>query len=285
MEAKMAYKDIVVFVDPSPESMHRLRIAVDLARRCSAHLIGVYVVSGNIDDRPSDGFARGELAVCAVLERHRLAGERSVVQVGRQFADLVKNDEIQAEFRQVWNAEGDRSILVNSLYADLAVVGQRAPHGLPQNWLPKHLLLASGVPMLVVPNCWTSDTIGKRIAIAWNASKEARRAIADALPFLSTAQAVKIFVVDAARHSDRHGEEPGANIALHLARHGAVVEVERLESVGAPTADVILSATKRDNADLIVMGAHGHSRSRQLLFGSVTQAILENTAIPVLLSH
>ena len=83
----MAYKDIVVFVDPSPASMYRLRIAADLARRCAAHLIGVYVVPGNIDDRASDGFVRGELAVCAVLERHRLAEERSVVQVGRQFAD------------------------------------------------------------------------------------------------------------------------------------------------------------------------------------------------------
>ena len=139
--------------------------------------------------------------------------------------------------------------------------------------------------MLVVPNAWTSDTIGERIVIAWNASKEARRAIADALPFLSTAQAVKILVVDAARHPDRHGEEPGANIALHLARHGALVEVEQLESAGTPTADVILSATKRHNADLIVMGAHGHSRSRQLLFGSVTQAILKDTTVPVLMSH
>jgi nucleotide-binding universal stress UspA family protein len=281
----MAYKDIIVFVDPSPASMYRLRISADLARRCSAHLIGVYVVPGNINNRASDGFARGTLAVCAVLERHRLAEEHSVIQAGRQFANLVKCDEIQAEFRLVRNTGSDRSVRLNSLYADLAVVGQAAPNGLPQHWFPKHLLLASGVPMLVVPNAWKSDAIGERIIIAWNASKEARRAIADALPFLSTAQAVKILVVDATRHSDRHGEEPGANIALHLARHGASVEVERLNSAGAPIAECILSAAKRHNADLIVMGAHGHSRSRQLLFGSVTQAILEDAAVPILMSH
>jgi nucleotide-binding universal stress UspA family protein len=281
----MAFKDILVFVDPSPASMYRLRIAADLARRCTAHLIGIYVVPGNLDDRASGGFARGELAVCAVLERHHLAEERSVVQVGRQFADLVKHDEIRAELRLVRNAGSERGVLLNCLCADLMVVGQAVPNGLPESWIPKHLLLASGLPMLVVPKAWTSDIFGERIVIAWNASKEARRAIADALPFLATAQAVHIIVVDADRHSGRHGEEPGANIALHLARHGTPVVVERLKSAGTSTADAILSAAKRHDADLIVMGAHGHSRSRQLLFGSVTQAILENAAIPVLMSH
>ena len=281
----MAYKDIVVFVDPSPASMHRLRIAAGLARRYAAHLIGVYAVPGDMDDRASDGFARGDSGVRAVLERHRAAAERAVVQVGRQFADLVTRDDIQAEFRLIWNSEDHRSVALNSLYADLAVVGQMAPNGLPQDWLPRHLLLASGVPMLVVPNGWASDAIGASVVIAWNASKEARRAVADALPLLSTATAVRIVVVDAARNRDRHGQEPGADIALHLARHGAPVEVEQVASNGASVADAIQRAAGRHKADLIVMGAHGHSRSRQLLFGSVTQAVLESAAIPVLMSH
>lgn len=266
----MAYKDIVVFVDPSPASMVRLRIAAELARRYAAHLIGVYAVPGDMDDRASDGFVRGERGVCAVLDRHHAAEERAAVQVGRQFADLVRNDEIQAEFRLIWNAEGNRSVMLNSLYADLAVAGQAAPNGLPQNWLPKHLLLASGVPMLIVPRSWRSDAVGECAVIAWNASKEARRAIVDALPLLSTARAVKILVVDAARSRDRHGQEPGADIALHLAHHGAKVEVEQLTSNGKSIAETILGAVSRHKADLIVMGAHGHSRSRQLLFGSVT---------------
>ena len=281
----MAYKDIVVFVDPSPASLHRLRIAGGLARRYAAHLIGVYAVPGDMDDRASDGFARGDRGVNAVLERHRAAAERAVVQVGRQFADLVTRDDLQAEFRLIWNSEDHRSVVLNSLYADLAIVGQIAPNGLPQNGLARHLLLASGVPMLVVPNDWASDVIGTRAVIAWNASKEARRAVADALPLLSTASAVRIVIVDAARDHDRHGQEPGADIALHLARHGAPVEVEQVASNGAPVADAIRRAAGRHKADLIVMGAHGHSRSRQLLFGSVTQAVLESAAVPVLMSH
>jgi nucleotide-binding universal stress UspA family protein len=282
----MAYKDIVVFVDPSPAGMQRLRIAAGLARRYAAHLIGVYVVPGDMDDRASDGFVRGERGVKAVLERHRAAEERAVVQVGRQFADIVVHDDIHAEFRLIWNTDGDRGVVLNSLYADLAVAGQAAPNGLPQSWLPRHLLLASGVPMLVVPDSWTaSEATGERVLIAWNASKEARRAIADALPLLSNARSVRIVVIDATKTPDRHGQEPGADIALHLARHGAPVEVEQLASNGASVAETILGAVGRNQADLVVMGAHGHSRSRQLLFGSVTQAILENATVPVLLSH
>lgn len=221
----MAFKDIVVFVDSASSSIHRLRIAADLAQRYAAHLIGVYVVPAI--RHVHDGFARGEAAIRAVGESRRQEEERSVLEVGRQFAELARNDHIQAEFRLILNSERDQNVFLNSLYADLVVVGQTEPHGLPQHWLPDRLLLAGGVPVLVIPNGWNSDTIGDRILIAWNASKEARRATMDALPLLSTARSVKILIVDAAGNPDRHGEEPGANIARHLARHGAKVEVER----------------------------------------------------------
>lgn len=281
----MAFKDIVVFVDSSCASSHRLRIAADLAHRYAAHLIGVYVVPGNIGGHPHDGFVRGDLATREVLDRHRHAKERAVLQVGRQFAELARRDDIQAEFRLILNTESDQNVMFNSLYADLVIVGQAEPHGQPQHWLSDRLLLASGVPVLIVPNGWTSDTIGDRILIAWNASKEARRATTDALPLLSTAHSVKILIVDAARDPDRHGEEPGANIARHLARHGAKVEVEQVSSNDAPVAEIVLNAAGGDKADLIVMGAHSHSRSRQLLFGSVTRAILKGTTVPVLMAH
>jgi nucleotide-binding universal stress UspA family protein len=279
----MAFKDIIVFVDSASSSIHRLRIAADLAQRYAAHLIGVYLVPAirNVHD----GFARGEAAMRAVGERRRQEEERSVLEVGRQFAELARNDDIQAEFRLILDSEGDQNVALNSLYADLVIVGQTEPHGLPQHWLPDRLLLASGVPVLVVPNEWTSDTIGGRIVIAWNASKEARRAITDALPLLSTAHSVKILIVDAAGNPDRHGEEPGANIARHLARHGAKVEVEQVSSNDAPIAEIVLDAAGGDKADLIVMGAHSHSRSRQLLLGSVTRAILKDATVPVLMAH
>lgn len=278
----MAFKDIVVFADTAPSSLHRLRIAADLSERYAAHLIGVYVVPAI--SHGHDGFVRGE-AIRALGDRRREEEERSVLEVGRQFAELARRNDIQAEFRLILNSDGDQNVSVNSLYADLAIVGQTEPHGLPQNWLPDHLLLSSGVPVLVVPNEWTADKIGDRIVIAWNASKEARRATTDALPLLSTARSVKIVIVDAAGNSERYGEEPGANIARHLARHGAQVEVQQLSSNGASVAEVVLNAASAAEADLIVMGAHSHSRSRQFLFGSVTRAILTGATVPVLISR
>jgi nucleotide-binding universal stress UspA family protein len=281
----MTFKNIVVFADATPASVNRLRLAASLAHRYEAHLIGVYVVPGNLDHYPSDAFVRGTEAIRTLRVRYRAAAERAVLDVGRQFADFVSHDNIQAEFRVVWNAETNNILIHNSLYADLVIIGQFDPNASPQNRLPEHLLLASGVPILVVPDAWTSDTIGEHIVIAWNASKEARRAVTDALPLVSSARTVKILIVDPEKYSDRHGEEPGATIATHLARHGAKVEVERFGSAGAATAETILKFAAQAKADLLVSGAYSHSLSRQMLFGSVTRAILKDTTLPTLMSH
>lgn len=281
----MSFKNIVVFVDASVASTQRLHVAANLARRHAAHVIGVYAVPYDIDQRAGDGFARGEGGMDEVLERQRLSRERNAQQAGRQFAEFAGLSDIRSEFRVIWNTDNDRDVIVSSLYADLAIVGQARPYGLPQHWLPEHLLLANGVPMLVVPNSWTSDTIGTRVVIAWNASREARRAVTDALPFLQVSELVTIVVIDAARTPDLHGSEPGADIALHLARHGVRVEVEQRDSDGASVDEAILGAAGRHGADLIVMGARSHGLPTQLLFGSVTRKVLENTTFPILMSH
>ncbi len=228
---------------------------------------------------------RGEAAIRTVGERRRQEEERSVLEIGRHFADISRRNDLPAEFRLILNSQDDGNVVLNSLYADLVIVSKTEPHGLPPHWLPDRLLLTSGVPVLVVPTGWASDTVGDPIVITWNASKEARRAITDALPLLSTAHSVKILIVDAAVTADRHGEEAGANIAGHLARHGAKVEIEQLSSNGTPVAQTILNAAAHHRADLIVMGAHSHSRSRQLLFGGVTRAILKETSVPAMMSH
>ena len=279
----MAFKDIVVFVDSSSASTHRLQVAAELAQRYSGHLIGVYVVPAA--HHIHDGFVRGEAAMRALAKRRRQEEEYAVLKVGRSFAEVATRHDIQAEFRLILNSDENQNVVLNSLYADLVIVGKTGEDGLPQHWLSDRLLLASGVPVLVVPNGWSSDKIGVRIAVAWNASKEARRAVTDALPLLSTANSVKILIVDAKGSVDRHGEEPGANIARHLARHGANVEVESVSSGDVSTASRILNVASADSVDLIVMGAHSHSRSSQLLFGSVTRAILKDATVPVFLAR
>ena len=99
--------------------------------------------------------------------------------------------------------------------------------------------MASGVPVLIIPDGWKSETIGNNILVGWNASRQARRAMADARPFLSAAQSVTVLVVDPAKRADQHGEEPGADIALYLARHGVHVDVEQATSNGSPIGEII----------------------------------------------
>src|ERR1700686_3500659 len=113
-------------------------------------------------------------------------------------------------------------------------------------------------------------TWSARLAAWSQPSREARRAVADALPFLVAAQSVTLLVVDSNKRADRHGEEPGADIALYLARHGAHVEVEQASSHGSPVADILLSFAADHGMDLIVIGAYSHARSVEVVFGGVT---------------
>ena len=108
--------------------------------------------------------------------------------------------------------------------------------------------------------------------------------MADALPLLVKAEAVEVLVVDHERNAG-HGQEPGADIARHLARHGARVDVRRLSSGGKDVGTLLLSEAVAFHADLIVMGAYGHSRLREWMFGGVTRTVLYEAGLPVLMSR
>lgn len=154
-----------------------------------------------------------------------------------------------------------------------------------ESWPPDRLLRTSGVPILIVPDTKVVAGVGDRVLVAWNASREARRAITDAMPFIAMAKAVTILVIDADKGIHYYGEEPGADLALHLARHGAHVEVTQVSSDGVPIAEVILAHAAKHGADLIVAGARSHSRPTEIIFGGVTRSLLAQLTIPLLMSH
>jgi len=273
----MSLKDIAVFVDPTPEGDDWLRLAASIAKAHKARLTGIYVVG---DPRPFHNYIRGHYAIQSMIEGWVVSQQRKAVHNGKRFADVLRRYKIQTNFRVVWSdSDTNRRIILNSLLADVVVIGQKAPHGLPNSWRPEHLLSACGVPLLVAPSGWQDKTVAGRIIIAWNASKEARRAIADAMPLPVAAQSVTVLVVD---QSD---DQLSIDVVLHLARHGVRAKIEHIVSGGAPVAEVILFEASKHDANLVVIGAFSHARSTRVIFGGVTQTILKQATIPVLMSR
>jgi nucleotide-binding universal stress UspA family protein len=253
--------------------------------QCGAHLAGIHVVSANRPEHRTDYFARGEKAIRASLAWEEAADEAATTTVRRSFEAISAKRDVSAEFRVIRRGGPDEELILSSLHSDLVVIGQHELHELAGYLSPERLLLASGAPILLVPSGWKSKPIGNNILVGWNGSREARRAVADALPFLIAAASVTLLVVDSNKRVDRHGEEPGADIALYLARHGARVEVEQVSSHGTPVADIILSYAADRGVDLIVIGAYSHARTVEVVFGGVTRRLLKHASIPVLMSR
>jgi len=173
-------------------------------------------------------------------------------------------------------------------YADLVIVPSAADLGADSGVAHEYfvnLLIGSGRPILVVPPTFHAKTAAKRAVIAWQPSRETARAVHDALPLLKSAEAVDILVIEPEIGEFAHGDQPGADIATHLAKHGLKVQVYTRSRMGHSIAASILRHAKEVGADLLVAGGYGHSRFREFMLGGVTRELLRTTHLPVLFSH
>jgi nucleotide-binding universal stress UspA family protein len=139
--------------------------------------------------------------------------------------------------------------------------------------------------VLVMPHSGQLPSVGRNVLVAWNASNEATRAITDALPLLKRAKTVTVLVVNPSHGFAEHGQVPGADIALYLARHGVNAEVSCDENVEADIGEWLLSRAADLGSDLIVMGAYGHRRLREWALGGATRTLAGEMTVPVLMSH
>lgn len=167
---------------------------------------------------------------------------------------------------------------------DLSVVGQAEPDKVaPEELIAEGALFASGRPVLIVPYIQKAAFTAERVMIAWDGSRSAARAVADAMPLLGKAKAVDVVIV--ADDKGKSDELPGADIAQHLARHGLTIDVRRIVAGDSDVASTLLSHAADASADLIVMGAYGHSRLREFILGGVTRGMLAAMTVPALMSH
>ena len=166
---------------------------------------------------------------------------------------------------------------------DLSVVGQAEPKSMRDDLMIEGALFDSGRPVLVVPYIQRAGLKLDRVMVCWDGSRNAARAINDAMPFLTRAKAVDVVTIGAGK--DKTGEIKGADIAQHLARHGLNVELRRINAGDVDVANVILSDAADRDADFIVMGGYGHSRLREFVLGGATRGILSSMTVPTLMSH
>lgn len=285
----MAFKDILVQLDGGPRSAVRLEVAVGLARRAGAQLTGLYVV-----DTPSAEFFYGAAMPLAaggaerVGDQIRTEAVAAAAPVEAAFREVLRREGLEGGWRLV---EGNlpATVALHARYADLTVLGQTNPYehreGLGHDAVVVSTLMSSGRPVLVVPFAGDFPTLGEHVLVAWNASREAARAVNDAMPLLCDAKAVTVLAVNPRHGINGHGDVPAADIALHLARHGVRAEAAHTVATDIPDGEALLSYAADIGADLIVSGAYGHSRARELVFGGVTRTLLAEMTAPVFLAH
>ncbi len=278
----MPYKNLLVHVDDSKASAGRLQAAVQLARAHEAHLTGLYVAA----DPMLPGGIRAEVPSQFLETLRTQLGER-MEAAEQAFTRTVEQAGLSVDCRTV-HCPGTRVpevIALHARYADMAVLGQIEPNGEGETTLhlPEDVVLAAGRPALVIPYIGPGERLGERVMVAWDGGREAARAVNDALPMLERARSVVVLVINPTRGD--HGAEPGADISLHLARHGITVEAQHLEIKDLSVGDALLSRLADEDIDLLVMGAYGHSRLREFVLGGVTRQIFEQMTVPVLMSH
>jgi len=281
----MGLKDILVHLDASAPSAERLKVAATLARRHEAHLIGLYVMDLSLPVMAAADAGSGAM-LAELIERMRAEARAAAEKTEAGFRELLRREAIPGEWRLVEGATPEH-VALHARYADIAVLGQEDPEGTQPAAAAtlEAALFDSGRPVLVIPYAGSFPTIGERVLVGWNASAQASRAVHDALPLIAPGARVTVSAVNPRRGIDAHGEEPGADIARHLARHGLKVEVESCVAPEIDAGEMLLNRASELSADLLVIGAYGHSRLREWILGGVTRTLLRQMTIPVLMSH
>ena len=203
------------------------------------------------------------------------------------FDDEIARRTLSTEWRSATGFPIDVAA-VQARYVDLIVLGQLDPEDTRATVTsprPEDIALSAGRPVLIIPYVGHFEVIGRRILVAWDASREATRAVNDAMPLLASAAGVTVLTIDPPIGRTEHGDIPGADTALHLARHGVSASVEKTVAGSVGIGDVLLSRASDLGADLLVTGAYGHSRVRELVLGGATRTVLNSMTLPVLMSH
>jgi nucleotide-binding universal stress UspA family protein len=277
----MGYKTILVHCDASRGTAGRLGIAVDLADRFAGHVVGLHVRQAF----QAPAFTDAGPAMDSLYRTYETTMRAEEAMATAAFRDAVGNQGISSEWR-VADGYVDEILAAEARVADLVIVGQAEPDSPPTatpDDLAEDIAMAAECPVLIVPYIGAAKPPGKTVMLCWNDSREAKHAAVGALPLLAAADKVIVLIIDP--RASRGREEPGADVAVWLARHGVKVAVQRDSAADSDVGGVILSRAADHDIDLIVMGIYGHSRMRERVLGGASRTLLASMTAPLLVAH
>jgi nucleotide-binding universal stress UspA family protein len=256
----MSLSDILVCLDSSEAGEGRLKLAIHLARQHGAHLTGAYVLTDGAD-APS----RAEHAE-------------------QRFREMLRLQRITGDWRLIDGPDTEEVVeLAKSV--DLAILGQysRAANG--SGFRPDDVATACGRPLLVVPYVGDFAAVGNHVLIAWDGTREATRALNDALPLIEGAKTATVLTVLTAEKQFPRAHAQLQQVISHLEHHGVQARAEETLRGDLTISDLLLSRAADLGADMIVAGAYHHSPLREALVGGVSRELLQHMTVPVLMSH
>ena len=284
----MNYANILVHVTEGKHKEDIINVGLRLAETFSAELTALhlyvpsYLASAAYADVPIWG------GMSAARQEQNRATERD----SRLKADFDKLARAVESVKTTWRYDGGdiaEALSLHARYADLVLMDQHDPMDKARRDTfdtPAEVAILSARPVLVLPRDGIRQPVGQRIAVAWNGTREATRAVTAALPLLKRAQSVDVVVVQQPGRSVSalHDEEPGAEIKRYLEYHGVQASLNRLENDSLRISEALLSAAAEKNADMLCMGAYGHSRLREMALGGVTYDLMRHMTVPTLIA-
>lgn len=279
----MELRDLILYLEAGAPPEARLRLTAALAQAQGASVTAL-LAPAELRIPIPDGYAIGAAAVGDVLSRRQAELAKTLAPIEAAFRAAMTAAGVAHHVAYAALEEAQPDLIQRARFHDLAILRRPVSHDHPSQRLAELLAVSSGVPCLLTPDDLAPGAGFARVLVAWNGGREAKRALQDALPFLKAAQAVRLAAIDGEASETAIGAARD-DILRHLALHGVAAELERVDALGGDAGAALLRQCGRFHADLLVMGAYGHSRTKEMILGGATRTVLAQAPLPVLMSH
>jgi nucleotide-binding universal stress UspA family protein len=280
----MSYKTILVSLNEIGRLPQVTAVAAMLGRSLAAHVSGLYVIPA-VQVYPSVGFE----AAPQVFEGNRSYFKDNAAKVRGSFEAAMKGEGLSFDFHQI---DARTPLIADDTIAygrsaDVIVVSATDPDevtGVERDFV-EQVIMAAGRPVLILPATGEAKFSLDEVVLGWDGGREAARAAFDAIPLLKAAKKVRVVRADPQKDPALRGSVPGADLAEALARHGVKAETQGFPTEGYDAGQALMRCADDCGAGLIIMGAYGHSRLAEFIFGGATRFVLSRLNRPVLMSH